>query len=118
MPTPAPLDLEALSLDDLKRLVVELLLRVAAQEDEIRALREENAHLKSLPKRPKLAPGGMDKATEPDKCAKVKAARRQKQGQGGPPPEAQGSHRAAHAAGHRGANPHGGGAAGLAPQGL
>ena len=78
MPTPAPLDLEALSPDDLKRLVVELLLRVAAQEDEIRALREENAHLKSLPKRPKLAPGGMDKATEPDKRAKVKAARRQK----------------------------------------
>jgi Transposase IS66 family len=78
MPTPAPLDLEALSLDDLKRLVVELLLRVAAQEDEIRALREENAHLKSLPKRPKLAPGGMDKATEPDKRTKVKAARRQK----------------------------------------
>ncbi len=83
MPTPAPLDLEALSLealslDDLKRLVVELLLRVAAQEDEIRALREENAHLKSLPKRPKLAPGGMDKATEPDKRAKLKAARRQK----------------------------------------
>ena len=73
MPTPAPLDLEALSLDDLKRLVVELLLRVAAQEDEIRALREENAHLKSLPKRPKLAPGGMD--NEP---AKLKAARRQK----------------------------------------
>ncbi|HEX3205640.1 MAG TPA: hypothetical protein VHQ68_05330, partial [Propionibacteriaceae bacterium] len=109
MPTPAPLDLEALSLDDLKRLVVELLLRVAAQEDEIRALREENAHLKSLPKRPKLAPGGMDKATEPDK---------QRQGQGGPPPEAQGSHRAAHAAGPRGANPHGDGAAGLAPQGL
>ncbi len=107
MPTPAPLDLEALSLDDLKRLVVELLLRVAAQEDEIRALREENAHLKSLPKRPKLAPGGMD--NEPDKA---------RQAQGGPPPEAQGSHRAAHAAGHRGANPHGGGAAGLAPQGL
>jgi hypothetical protein len=78
MPTPAPLDLEALSLDDLKRLVVELLLRVAAQEDEIRALREENAHLKSLPKRPKLAPGGMDKATKPDKRAKVKAVRRQK----------------------------------------
>src|SRR3954469_11568834 len=78
MPPPAPLDLEALSLDDLKRLVVELLLRVAAQEDEIRALREENAHLKSLPKQPKLAPGGMDKATEPDKRAKVKAARRQK----------------------------------------
>jgi hypothetical protein len=76
MPTPAPLDLEALSLDDLKRLVVELLLRVAAQEDEIRALREENAHLKSLPKRPKLAPGGMD--NEPDKRAKLKAARRQK----------------------------------------
>ena len=93
-----------MSLDDLKRLVVELLLRVAAQEDEIRALPEENAHLKSLSKRPKLAPGGMDKATEPDKRAKVTAARSARLAPG--------------RARHRGANSHGGGAAGLAPQGL
>ena len=54
MPTPAPLDLEALSLDDLKRLVVELLLRVAAQEDEIRALREENGHRQVVRREPRV----------------------------------------------------------------
>lgn len=77
MPTP-PLDLDALSLDDLKRLITQLLVRVAALEDENKALRAENARLKALPARPKLAPGGMDKATEPEKRATTKAARRQK----------------------------------------
>lgn len=77
MPTPL-LNLDALSLADLKRLAAELLVRVSALEDENQALREENARLKGLPKRPKLAPGGMDKATDPDKRSKVKAARRQK----------------------------------------
>jgi hypothetical protein len=38
MPSPPPIDLDALSLDDLKRLVVELLVRVTAQDEEIRAL--------------------------------------------------------------------------------
>src|SRR5512134_2788398 len=85
MPAVSPIDLDALSPDDLKRLVVELLMRMAAQDEEIRALRDENAHLKALPKRPKLAPGGMDKATEPDRRAKVKAGRRQKRkARGGP----------------------------------
>src|SRR5512143_957080 len=78
MPTPLPIDLDALSLDELKRLVVELLVRVTAQEAEIRALRDELAEAKKVPKRPRLAPGGMDKATEPDKRAGRKAARRQK----------------------------------------
>lgn len=63
---------------DLKRLVAELLARVAALEEEKRTLRDENARLKVLPKRPKLAPGGMDRATEPDRRAAVKVARRQK----------------------------------------
>jgi hypothetical protein len=84
MPSPPPIDLDALSLDDLKRLVVELLVRVTAQDEEIRALREELAQAKKMPKRPKLAPGGMDKTTERDKRDKVKAARRQKRrGRGG-----------------------------------
>jgi uncharacterized small protein (DUF1192 family) len=78
MPSPPSIDLDALSLDDLKRLVVERLLRVTAQEEEIRALREELAQVKKVPKRPKLAPGGMDEATEPDKRDKVKAACRPK----------------------------------------
>lgn len=86
MPIAAPPDLNALSSDALKRLVAELLGRVAVLEEENRALRDENAHLKSLPKRPKLAPGGMDKASETDKRAKAKSGRRQKRkgGKSGP----------------------------------
>ena len=61
MPTP-PLDLDAVSFEDLKKLVVQLLVEVTALREENRQLREEIARLKDLPKRPKLAPGGMDKA--------------------------------------------------------
>ena len=69
-------DLDALSPDGLKRLVAQLLARLAALEEENRQLRDENARLKDLPKRPKLAPGGMDPAREPDPQATSKAARR------------------------------------------
>jgi hypothetical protein len=55
-------DLDTLPLDQLKRLVAQLLARVSALEEEIRQLREENARLKALPKRPKLAPGSLDQA--------------------------------------------------------
>src|SRR3954468_18356096 len=75
MSSPLP-DLDALSLDGLKRLVAQLLARMAALEEENRRLRDENARLKDLPKRPKLAPGGMDQANEPDRQAAAKAARR------------------------------------------
>jgi Transposase IS66 family len=75
----APLaDLNALSLDELKKLVVQLLVRVSALEEEIQQLRAENGRLKDLPKKPKLAPGGMDKATEPDKRARTKQTCRQR----------------------------------------
>src|SRR3954463_1692001 len=75
----APLpDLDALSLDELKKLVVELLVRVSTLEEENRQLRAENGRLKALPKKPSLAPGGMDKATEPDRRARTKEARRQR----------------------------------------
>jgi hypothetical protein len=77
-----PLDLDALSLDDLKKLVVQLLTRLAVLEEEVVRLREENARLKALPKRPKLAPGGMDKATEPDPSAQSKTRRRRKRQSG------------------------------------
>jgi len=70
-------DLDALSLDELKELVVQLLVRVSAQEEEIQQLRAETARLKALPKKPKLAPGGMDKAPEPDRRARTREARRQ-----------------------------------------
>src|SRR6187551_1670707 len=71
-------DLDALPLDELKKLVVQLLVRVLALEEEIQQLRAENARLKDLPKKPKLAPGGMDKASEPNKRARTKEARRQR----------------------------------------
>jgi septal ring factor EnvC (AmiA/AmiB activator) len=71
-------DLDALSLDELKKLVVQLLVEVTALREENQQLRAETARLKALPKKPKLAPGGMDKATEPDKRAKTKQARRQR----------------------------------------
>jgi hypothetical protein len=67
-----------LSLDELKKLVVQLLVRVSALEEENRQLRAENGRLKDLPKKPKLAPGGMDKATEPSKQARTKEAHRQR----------------------------------------
>jgi hypothetical protein len=51
---------------------------VSTLEEEIQQLRAENARLKALPQKPKLAPGGMDKATEPDKRARTKQARRQR----------------------------------------
>jgi hypothetical protein len=75
MSSPLP-DLDALSPDGVKRLVAQLLARMAALEEENRQLREENARLKDLPKRPKLAPGGMDQAREPDPQAASKVARR------------------------------------------
>jgi regulator of replication initiation timing len=78
MSVPPLPDLDALSLDELKKLVVQLLTRITALEEENRQLRAENARLKALPKKPKLAPGGMDKASEPDKRARTRQARRQR----------------------------------------
>src|SRR3954447_2390234 len=59
MSVPPLPDLDALSLDELKKLVVQLLVRVSALEEENRQLRAENGRLKDLPQKPKLAPGGM-----------------------------------------------------------
>ena len=76
MSTPPLSDLDTLSIDELRRLVIRLLGRVAALEEGNRQLREENARLKDLPKRPKLAPGGMDRATEPAGRAEARRRRR------------------------------------------
>src|SRR5215218_8817086 len=78
MSVPPLPDLDALSLDELKKLVVQLLVRVSTLEEENQQLRAETARLKDLPKKPKLAPGGMDKASEPDKRARTNQARRQR----------------------------------------
>ena len=81
MSSPPLPDLDALSADGLKRLVARLLARVVALEEENRQLRDENARLKDLPKRPRLAPGGMDRATEP--AGRAGARRRRRTGRGG-----------------------------------
>ena len=54
-------DIEALSLDDLKRLVLRQLEEVARLRVENAALREEIARLKGLKGRPKIKPSGMEK---------------------------------------------------------
>src|SRR5215208_8061088 len=78
MSVPSLPDLDALSLDELKKLVVQLMVEVTALREENQQLRAETARLKALPKKPKLAPGGMDKASEPDKRARTRQARRQR----------------------------------------
>src|SRR4051794_6337320 len=75
MSSPPLPDLDALSADGLKRLVVQLLARVAPLGEENGRRGEENARLKKLPKRPRLAPGGMDRAAG--------ARRRRRTGRGG-----------------------------------
>ena len=74
MSVPPLPDLDALSLDELKKLVVQLLVRVSALEEEIQQLRAENGRLKALPKKPKLAPGGMDKATRAGQAGQDQAS--------------------------------------------
>src|SRR4051794_41955631 len=86
MSSPPLPDPDALSADELKRLVARLLARVVALEEENRRLREENARLKDLPKRPRLAPGGMDRATEPAGRAGARPRRRTRPGGRRPPP--------------------------------
>src|SRR3954464_3824301 len=82
-PQPDP---DALSADELKRLVARLLARVAALGEENRRLREENARLEDLPRRPKLAPGGMDRATGPAGGAGARRGRRPGRGGRRTPP--------------------------------
>src|SRR5437764_2241726 len=81
MSSPPLPDLDALSADGLERLRARLLARVVALEEENRQLRDENARLTALPKRPKLAPGGMDRATEA--ASRAGARRRRRTGRGG-----------------------------------
>src|SRR3954463_14856610 len=85
MAAPLP-DLDTRSLDELKQLVARLLARSAALEEENRQLREENARLKGLPKRPKLAPGGMEQASGPDRPAKARRRGRKRRGGRRTPP--------------------------------
>jgi hypothetical protein len=60
----APADIDGLSLEALKALVVQLLSKVTDQERVIAELREENARLKGLNVRPRIKPSGMEDASE------------------------------------------------------
>src|SRR3954470_1227586 len=84
MSSAPPLNLDALSLDELKKLVVQLLRRVAVLEEENQRLREEVARLKGVPKRPKLAPGSLDQASKsgPALQSQKRARRRPKRQSG------------------------------------
>ena len=60
----APADIDGLSLAALKALVVQLLSKVAEQEQLIADLRKENARLKGLNGRPRIKPSGMENTAE------------------------------------------------------
>jgi hypothetical protein len=60
---PKDVAIEALSPEELGRLVAELLGEVVRLRDENAALKEEIARLKGLKGRPKLKPSGMERAT-------------------------------------------------------
>ena len=72
----APADIDGLSLEALKALVVQLLSKVADQERVIAELREENARLKGLNGRPRIKPSGMENASEPKRGGKRGKCRR------------------------------------------
>ena len=71
----SPADLDALDLDDLRRLVVQLVEEDARLRAENSALREEIARLKGLKRRPALKPSSMDKKAAARR--KAKAGRKQ-----------------------------------------
>ena len=71
----SPPDIEALTIDDHKRLVLELLEEVSALKAENAALRDEIARLKGLKGRPVVRPSGMEKKA--DERRKTKERRKQ-----------------------------------------
>ena len=62
---------DGLGLEELKSLLVQVLEDNARLKAEVAALRDENARLKGLKGRPKIAPSGMEKATQPGATTKA-----------------------------------------------
>ena len=67
---------EALSVTELKALVVALLSRIAELERSVVDLRDEVARLKKVPPRPTIKPSGMDSVTQPKPTGGERKARR------------------------------------------
>jgi Transposase IS66 family len=67
---------DGLGLAELKSLLVQAYEKLAQRDEEIAALREENARLKGLKGRPQLKPSGMEKATQGRAKGKRKCGRR------------------------------------------
>ena len=63
--TGPPADLDRIDTDELRRLLIEALGKVAGLTAENAALREEIARLKGLKGRPSIKPSGMEQASEP-----------------------------------------------------
>ena len=59
-------DVDDLRVDELKKLVLQLVGEISALKAENAAQREEIARLKGLPGRPKIRPSGMETATDPN----------------------------------------------------
>ena len=66
----SPWIVDGLGLEDLKSLLVQVLEDNARLKAEVAALRDENARLKGLKGRPKIAPSGMEQATQPGATTK------------------------------------------------
>ena len=64
MEQPSPLPIDDLSLGALRSLVKELVAKLAEQDAEIKALKDEVTRLKGHKGKPKLKPSGMEQATE------------------------------------------------------
>jgi hypothetical protein len=59
----SPLDIDGLGLAELKSLLLQAFEKIAQQDAEIKALREENARLKGLKGRPQLKPSRAEAGT-------------------------------------------------------
>jgi Transposase IS66 family len=75
---PPPPNLDALTQDQLKELVIQLLGEVAQLRQTVGQQREEIARLKGLKGRPEIKPSGMETATEPPRPPKRDKRRRGK----------------------------------------
>ncbi len=73
-----PPNVDALSLTDLKALVIALLGRISELERTVAVQREEMARLKGLPPRPQIKPSGLEKATAPAPPRKSSRLRRRR----------------------------------------